>query len=719
MPFPADLPAGAMKDVARWDEAAKLWRPRNESDMVAEFYRTKPDLRNSLYTSNIQLLAATRKTGIILVAPASGAVYRLDLQGGVPGEKLATAVKGWPTDTGKALRDHNGPECYAVSPDGKYLYLSGPRPGRKPTADIQPGMVWRTRLDGSEAKMSTFVVLPTTPDGPWSRPGGKTVGAFGPVHGVAVDLKGNVYVCDREKGRVAVFDEGGNPIGEISVKNPDMVAIHPKTGAIYVIRRFKGDAGSMILDKFNSFEKGAVASASYANFYPHNFPKMAITVSGTRTLVWLTGATYADKPILDDFRRTEYGGGGRPVGLMALLDKGDTFQPVVLPNGPQAEGPNGFSRIATDPLREEVYVSNDMWECIATNGRIWRFNGDTGEGGPLKKDGKDFYAEDLAVGYDGMLYVKSGPKMTGPLERLTRDLAPAPFSAIGTNDLSTIYVRCGERGVGVGPDGKVYTCMMYSEGKFFVAGWNSEGLPLAGKYLSGKIEKGGTVLPLQGKLPDERKTRSAIIDGECYGIRVDLKGNIYLGCRLFPKGYSEPAGFEKARSYLLSTGSVVKFRPEGGAVLSLAESKKLAAGKLETNKGVAIEGGLTMYPGLAPFSGVFYGNGMASCSCRGPRFDLDRYGRLVLPNAISNSVAVIDNAGNVISEFGKYGNFDSQYVPPDARDGKPLIATPDIPLAWPVGAGFTEKAVYVTDNYNRRVVRADMTWKAEEVCAIK
>ncbi len=35
LPFPADLPPGTMKDVARWDDAAKTWRPRNENDMVA------------------------------------------------------------------------------------------------------------------------------------------------------------------------------------------------------------------------------------------------------------------------------------------------------------------------------------------------------------------------------------------------------------------------------------------------------------------------------------------------------------------------------------------------------------------------------------------------------------------------------------------------------------------------------------------------------------
>src|SRR5262249_37901690 len=115
MPFPANLPPGAMKDVARWDAAAKAWRPRNESDMFAEFYHTRAGLRNSLYTNNIQLLAASQKTGIILVAPASGAVYRLDLQGGVPGETLATGVSALPPDAGKAWFGHTGPEFYCVS----------------------------------------------------------------------------------------------------------------------------------------------------------------------------------------------------------------------------------------------------------------------------------------------------------------------------------------------------------------------------------------------------------------------------------------------------------------------------------------------------------------------------------------------------------------------------------------------------------------------------
>ena len=104
-----------------------------------------------------------------------------------------------------------------------------------------------------------------------------------------------------------------------------------------------------------------------------------------------------------------------------------------------------------------------------------------------------------------------------------------------------------------------------------------------------------------------------------------------------------------------------------------------------------------------------------------PRFDLDRYGRLAMPNAVTNSVTVLDNAGNRIVEFGAYGNLDSQYVNRDTdrgRAGKPTVATPEIPLGWPTGVGVSEDHIYVNDTYNRRVVRVDKTFAAEAACPI-
>jgi len=718
LPFPADLLPGAMKEVARWDEAAKTWRPRNLNILNPEFYNS-----NNGY-ADYQLVSASTESGITLVS--RGAVYKIDLSGAIPGSSFATGQNPWPVfdaknggnnHYGHPFHYNAGPAIFTASPDGKHLFLSGPYPNKdnmKRVNDKFPfAAVFRMKLDGKD-EMKLFAHIPATWNGPWSKDGARNYGATGPVHGVCSDLKGNVYICDREKDRVAVFDEGGKEVGEIAVKNPDQVAVHPKTGAIYVIRRFCNgwNTHGMVLDKFKDSSKGAAPVASFAKFHRNNWPTMAVMASAEKTVLWFAGAATDDAPLAAH---------ERPTKLLALEDKGTEFAVMPLQYGPRADAQADFARIAADPLREEVYVSNG-------ENLLYRYNGDTGEGGLLKKDGKVFHAPDLSVGYDGLLYVRSGAGFSGPLERLTRDLAPAPFSATGSNKLYDIYGRFGigfcEKGVGVGPDGKVYDCWMYDFAKYFVSGWGPDGLPLKGKYMADKMKSSKPVWT-GIKLPDERKIATAIIgpvpsdDG---GIRVDLKGNIYVGMRLLPKGYTAPAGFEKAPDYLAFTGSVVKFRPEGGTVLGIADSKSedAASPRLETSRqGVTIEGGLAMYPGVAPFSGAGYGGNSSCCVCRVSRFDLDSYGRLALPNVVSTSVSVVDNAGNLICEFGKYGNFDSQFVPPDSADRRPLISAPAIPLAWPTGAAFTEKAVYVCDTYNRRVVRADLTWRCEETCEIK
>jgi hypothetical protein len=718
LPFAADLPRGAMKEIARWDEAAKTWRPRNLNLLNPEFYNN-----NNGY-ADYRLVSAAQQSGIVLVS--RGEVYRLDLRGAVPGNSFATGQPPWPVfdrkdannnHYGHPFHYHEGPAIFTASPDGKYLFLSGPFPNkenRKRVSDKFPmAGVFRMKLDGKD-EMQLFAAIPATFDGPWCKEGAKNYGPSGPVHGVCADLKNNVYITDRQQNRVAVFDESGRQIGEIAVKNPDSVAVHPKTGAIYVIRRFCNGWGthSMILDKFDNFEKGATAVASFAKFHRNNEPQMVVTTSGAKTVLWFAGAATDD---------TKLAPHESPKGLLAMQDKGTEFQVMAMQYGPKPGSQSDFARIATDPLREEVYVSNG-------ENLIYRYNGDSGEGGLLKKDGKVFYAPDLSVGYDGLLYVRSGNGFSGPLERVTRDLDPVPFSATGSNVLYPIYGRFGigfcEKGVGVGPDGKVYDCWMYDFAKYFVSGWSPDGLPLQGKYMAGRMKSSGPVWK-NVKLPDERKIASAIIGpvpADNGGIRVDLQGNIYIGMRLRPKGYVPPAGFEKAPDYVAFTGSVVKFAPCGGVVLGVvdAESKDPAAPRLETtNPNVILEGAVAMYPGVAPFSGGGYGGNSSGCVCRVGRFDLDRYGRLALPNVVSTSVTIVDNAGNLICEIGRYGNFDSQYVPADAKDGKPLIATPEIPLAWPTGAGFTEKAVYVCDTYNRRIVRADFTYKTEALCEVQ
>ena len=40
-------------------------------------------------------------------------------------------------------------------------------------------------------------------------------------------------------------------------------------------------------------------------------------------------------------------------------------------------------------------------------------------------------------------------------------------------------------------------------------------------------------------------------------------------------------------------------------------------------------------------------------------------------------------------------------------------------MCWPTGAGFTEKALYVNDAYNRRAMRVEKVYAAEEACEVR
>jgi hypothetical protein len=518
----------------------------------------------------------------------------------------------------------------------------------------------------------------------------------GAVHGVAVDEKGNVYVADRERGCVAVFDESGKELGKVAVKNPHLVAVHPKTGAIYVTQFDCLSYGNFqcTLNKFEGYKEGAQPVAKHefpAGGWANIAQAMALAVGKDRTVVWMAGVKG---------------------GLVPVEDQGAAFAPLKIQFGAKTSVPADWNRLAADFARDEIYISNGTT-------RLWRYNGLTGEGGILKKDGKDFLANDLAVGYDGLLYVRvsgewdgSAAGYSGPFWRLDRELKPAPYAASGTHVLSPyIYSRYGigfaERGIGVGPDGKCYLGFMYKWVAYAIAGFGPDGKPLKGKYLEG-------VFPGGGKYPPDLK--SAIIGPVPQGsanIRVDLKGDIYVGLMHRPKGFTPPKGFEKDQGYRLSVGSVVRFGPEGGSMPGNDGATTVAE----------MEGAKQAYVGLAPFSfsaEAFGGN--TCCVCRVPRFDLDRYGRLILPNAMTNSVLLYDNAGNLIIEFGKYGNFDSLYVNPNTEAGKgkkPTVAVPEIPMAWPTCAGFSAKAFYVVDTYNRRALRIDPVWKAEETCEAK
>ncbi len=715
MPFPADLRTDEMKDLARWDSEESTFRPTNRKNLNPDFYGAGRG-------ATLQLVSASKKAGVVLTDGTK--MYTLTTKGAVAGEKFLTK-RMWDKKLvpyGSVPNSGRGPVYLALSPDGKRAYLSGPftcktKYGHKLNPKFPPGRVFHMAVAGG-GKMGEFVTVPVPHHegvgGNWTKGMGYASFTRSPVQGVTVDRAGRVYVCDRERERISVYDRDGKAVGNVPVKYPEQVAVHPASGAIYVMQKDRYEYGKWFA-KLVRFDKlGAAAPAAEYEFGKNvRAPKMALSVSKGRTVVWVAGTR--DR-------------------LTALADRGGAFEVIETKFKPVKGAQLDWNRLAVDYERDHVYVND------GTN-IFYRYDGKTGKGGLLKSGGKPFWATDLAVGYDGLLYVRKGlgrrggTDYSGPFERYTHDLKPAPYPQLGTHVLAKyIYSRYGigyaERGIGHAPDGKVYLSWMFMGWvKYAVTGFGADGRPLKGKYLKGQ----GAADNYKRGTPKEMD--SAIIGpvlGASGGIRVDLDGNIYVGMRVWPKDEPLPAKheYEKDRAYSWTVGSVVKFGPEGGAVCSKGKwgsdpfggqertpgSKGIDTVVLPRKVKVFLEGAVAAYTGLAPFSHAGFGEN-SCCVCRVPRFDLDRFGRLALPNAVTNSVTVLDNAGNVVLEFGKYGNFDSRYVPAGAT--RPVVDTPAIPLTWPTGAGFTKEHIYVNDTYSRRVVRVDKTYDVDKIVKVE
>jgi hypothetical protein len=699
IPGPADLAPERNEAWARWDPERKRFFPKNYRSQMPEFYPWRQDAR---------VVGASKEAGIVLTARTS--VYRMALDGG----DVEGPFPMWSRAKPKNPK-WNIPQL-AVSPDGKYIYYANvagtqykPENFDSTDPDWPQGRVYRqdTARPGSDPERFYDLELPDwekekywLPDA-WNK---RTA-----AYGMTVDGKGHVFVCDLVNQGVVELDPSGKKLSFTPVPWPERVHVDAASGDFYLIIRTKPPR-----DGYTPLKLVKVTGRGAAG-------RIAAEMDLARGLGSASALGQIDgKPVL------WIGGRG---AMICVRDAGAEFQIVETGFKPRPEAQLDWNRIAVDHDRDEVYTSN------GTN-LLYRYDGRTGEGGLLKVKGKPFHGVDVAVSYDGLLYVRTGTGFSGPFERFTRELEPAPFGETGTHVLSKyIYSRFGvgncEKGVGVGPRGESYVNFMYGWNLYFIAGFDGAGRPIKGSYLERQVGNYSEAQKKSNKPgpypPDLDTAVIGPVPASSGGIRADLAGNIYIGVRPKPEGAAPPPGFEKDPAWVNWTGSIVKFGPSGGTFLGLAgaESRMSEAPKIALVHGrneFTAENALAAYPGVGPISGNGWGGGGSCCVCRVPRFDVDRYGRVSFANAVTESVRVVDNAGNPIVEFGAYGNFDSQYVNGNTAAGRakrPTVAVPEIPLAWPTGVGASEDRLYVNDTYNRRALRIEKVWAAEETAAVK
>jgi hypothetical protein len=527
--------------------------------------------------------------------------------------------------------------------------------------------------------------------------------------GIAVDGAGNVLIADYGNNRIVVFSPAGKFLGKVAVDTPYGLAVDRKRGTLYVLSVAANAHGGP------GWQKMYVAKVSGWK-EPKELGKVDVSIGSYDTRYGLVMALDdgAEAPIL----WLGDGSGPSAATLGRIVDRAPAdeglpkLEKVSLPAS--ATGMRGCLRVIVDPASDRVYVNHPLGNCSAQG---WQsFDGHSGKALPTGKlnGGMSYMTSDLRVGHDGTLYgyvYDGGLSKPGVNNQQLRrwDLDGNPLKLEGGAEASEPFPlgpKTAEsmkakkqgrgdhqqaRGLDVAADGNVYV----------IHNWE-----MVHDYRL-------SVLGPDGKARKVNLCPNLTLKGCCP--RVDRQGNIYVLEGLLPKdvplgppGFAglEKAGAGKPSGYCGFFGCIIKFPPGGGAVGEAKEMPAPAEGvkRVVTASGALVDNAIWIHPYASPAMG-------SHCICNNGHFDIDRYGRLFVPNALARQVEVLDTEGNRICVFGRYGNVDN--------GGKESRRPVDgVPLNWGVDVAVSDTAAYISDLSNRCVVKVRLDYQAAASCLV-
>ncbi len=692
LPYPGDLSFEQIKGVRPVKRIDGSYIPRL---YYAPGHRNYPDLsgrpprQGMVVTPGGDLLfmstAGRTPSQMVRIRAADGAIPE-------PFKMLKFPVKGGYV--------HGSPQL-ALSKDGKYVYAGGlVTVDLAKKGELLDHAVYRWKV-GSQDAPTVFAGQPLK--------AGSGKELFNQVHGVAVDGDGNVLVSDFGNDRVVVLSPDGKHIGEFKVDWPDHLRVDRKRGTIYVVcvgKKNQVRAGSWIiwkakkLVKIKSWKDPKVLDeiplriARDGGFHK---PVIALDDEAKPPILWIGSGSKG--PVS---RIVDKNPGGKLTEVQSVGD-GALFP----------ESQVSVEHLAVDPATERLYV-REYYRGYVNNG--WRaYDGNTGKAVKLagQLDGVD-----MQVGVDGYLYTyktcnfwRKFKRGGAWLLRWDRDGKPANFKGSDSNisqlmphddkDAKARFVdREGCHGFGVSRKGEAY--VIYSN-KDRTS--NPMWLCLIGR---------------DGKVRQEKLL--GLTPASC-SPQIDRDGNIYVIDNAIPKEMPEaPPDFaeamkERYNCYRGTFGSVIKFPPAGGGVYhTKVRGKKVSLmpgkprGKLvECRSGVGssvVDNAAWIRPYASPTPGQF-----GTCVCFPARMSLDRYGRLFVPETPSRRINVLDGEGNLLCSFGRYGN------PDNGGKGSPRPIK-GIPINWVYNVTASDKALYISDTNNRRVLKVKLDYQAAARCPV-
>ncbi|MHC4915650.1 MAG: hypothetical protein ACYTGB_09175, partial [Planctomycetota bacterium] len=383
MPMRADLPkeklalfntSGKNGKTTTLDVPGEHFYPRNYFGTWPEFYPGRVG----------QIVPVVTKEGIITIWGAPHEIMRVR-DDGTPADPVLWRDL-WPKDR-KArpnYRNAKGPNSLVPSPDGKYLYLSGMcsilgkgyKGNAKVDANWPDGRIYRMNLTKAGGVMEKFVELPV-PDNAYSFTDGRT--SYGGAHtgtgGADCDKDGNLLVCDRMNKRLRVYSPAGKEIGGFPLEWGQHVAVHAKTGHVYVMTNKHGGYGKAAkkLLKYSSWKPDAklLAEFEFASQKGYN-ASMALDDSAEPPLIWAAGDLTGKR------------------SLLRIEDRGSKFE--VTANLMDLNK----DRFGVKP-RLAVHPETDLVICNDGGATLNGYDGLTGKQAKLPFE----YGADMAVGLDG------------------------------------------------------------------------------------------------------------------------------------------------------------------------------------------------------------------------------------------------------------------------------------------------------------------------------
>ena len=379
--------------------------------------------------------------------------------------------------------------------------------------------------------------------------------------------------------------------------------------------------------------------------------------------------------------------------IMKFSDKGTIFEKIgMLKLTEKTSDPykgTAGQHISMDKINDGYYVKRSWsgWSRVdGVTGKIQR--------------GFGWRVSQISIGPDSNIYYRHLQKPVTRIDYKTRKPVAFPATGKAEPEGEVGYEKSWEKKDGYGARG-FYVAQngnIYYMKKNYVAVWSADG-----KLINKSLIK---------------------TDGMPCGVAADRKGNVYIGVNFKHNNQNYPEelmGKVKAAItkkgdpfynwYPVMYGSLIKFSPDGGSVRILKKGEKAPEGVVEGVYGLGqpsyVTGSQWMHTGLSPIW-----SGHPTCQCVVPRFDIDGFGRIFIPDAAQFCVKVLDEQGNLITRFGQYGTLDSQ--------GKgSMIPEPAIPFGFPTQVGISTNGLYVLDRLNMRVVKVKLGYTAEETCKVR